>query len=144
MAAVQAEVAIWGEASPRGFFDRFPGLFGQHWVSHFGTYNEHLVRDFAAAELGFAVLLAAAAVWFERRLVLTAGTAFLVFTLSHLTFHLTETGALSTSGNALSLGSFVVEMALVAAVMASAPPTRPAPPERRSHGTTEASPIARA
>ena len=47
------------------------------WISALGTYNEHLIRDYAAAELGFAVLLVAAAVWFEQRLVLVAGAAFL-------------------------------------------------------------------
>jgi alkylhydroperoxidase family enzyme len=30
-----------------------------------GPYDEHLVRDFAAMELGMAVLLACAAIWFE-------------------------------------------------------------------------------
>ena len=42
-----------------------------------GPYDQHLVRDFAAMELGFAVLLVCAAIWFERRLVLVAGAASL-------------------------------------------------------------------
>ena len=74
VAAAQAQVGIWGLIAPHSFFKNFPGA-GRHWVSALGTYNEHLVRDYAAAELGFAVLLIAAAIWFERRLVLVAGAA---------------------------------------------------------------------
>ena len=61
VAAGQAQVGVWGITAPRSFFDTFPGL-GHHWVAPLGAYNEHLVRDYAAAELGFAVLLACAAI----------------------------------------------------------------------------------
>lgn len=127
---------MWGEASPHGFFESFPGAFGQHWVRSAGVYDEHLVRDFAAAELGFAVLLVAATLWFERRVVLAAGSAFLVFTLAHFAFHLSDTGALSTTANLLNLAGFLVEMLVVAAVMASVF-RRPGSPfhEGSSHGT---------
>jgi hypothetical protein len=118
VAAAQAEIGIWGELAPRGFFDDFPAIAGQHWVRMLGPYNEHLLRDFAAAELGFAVLLLAAAIWFERRLVLVAGAAFLVFTVPHVIYHLTTTDAMPAAGNALSLGSFALELAVVAAVTA--------------------------
>jgi hypothetical protein len=115
----QALVGLWGEVSPHGFFDNFPAIFGQHWVRMLGVYNEHLARDYAAAELGFAVLLLCAAFWFERRLVLVAGIAFLVATLPHFIYHLTTTSMMSTSENLLSLGSFVAEMAAVAVTMAA-------------------------
>lgn len=128
LAAVQAEIGVWGELSPHGFYGGFPGA-GHHWVSALGAYDEHLVRDYAASELGFAVLLACAAIWFERRLVLAAGAAFLAATLPHVVFHLTTTGALSTADNLVSLGSFAFEIALVAWVMVSAarPPERNRP-----------------
>ena len=116
VAAGQAEVGLWGELSPHAFFTTFPG-FGHHWVAMFGVYNEHLVRDYAAAELGFAVLLALATVWFERRLVLAAGAAFIVATLPHFLYHVTTTSQMSTSDNVGSLGAFVLEMAAVAVVM---------------------------
>jgi hypothetical protein len=117
VAAGQAEIGGWGVVAPRSFFDTFPG-FGHHWVAPLGTYNEHLVRDYAAAELGFAVLLACAAIWFERRLVLVAGAAFLAATLPHLAYHLTTTDSLSAGDNAASLGSFALELTVVAAAMA--------------------------
>jgi hypothetical protein len=112
VAAAQAEIGVWGIAAPHSFFVTFPGL-GHHWVAPLGTYNEHLVRDYAAAELGFAVLLASAAIWFERRLVLVAGAAFLVATVPHFAFHLSTTDHLSATDNTASLGSFVLELMVV-------------------------------
>jgi hypothetical protein len=117
VALANAEVGLWGEISPRGFYGSFPAP-GHHWVASLGPYNEHLVRDYCAAELGFAVLLACMAIWFaERRLVLGGGLAFLVATLPHFAYHLTTTGSLKTADNIASLGSFVIEMAVVAAAM---------------------------
>lgn len=119
VALLQAEVGIWGLVAPRSFFDAFPGA-GHRWVAALGPYNEHLVRDYAAVELGLAVLLFAAAVLFDRTLVLVAGTAFFTATLPHLAYHLTTTGSLSTADNVASLGAFVLELVLVAAAMATA------------------------
>ncbi len=126
VALPQLEIGIWGVLAPHSFFRDFPGA-GHHWVSELGIYNEHLVRDYAAAELGFGVLMLAAAIWFERRLVLIAGAAFLAATLPHFAYHLTTTESFSTADNAASLGSFAVEIVLVVAAMVAA--TR-ASPER--------------
>ena len=117
VAAAQAEVGVWGEAAPRSFYDNFPG-FGRHWVAPIGAYDEHLVRDYASAEIGLAVLLACAAIWFTRRVVLIAGAAFLAGTLPHFIFHLTTTDDLPTLDNVLSLGGFGVETVAVAVAMA--------------------------
>lgn len=116
VAAVQAEVGIWGLAAPHSFYADFPGL-GRHWVAPIGPYDEHLLRDYASAELGFAVLLLLAAIWFERRVVLIAGAAFLVATLPHFAYHLTTTADLPPLDNALSLGAFALQIALVVAAM---------------------------
>ncbi len=89
-----------------------------------GPYNEHLLRDYAASELGLAVLLIGAAVWFSRRVVLLAGAAFLAATVPHFAYHLTTTGSFSTADNIGSLGAFVLELALV--VMAMVIASRPA------------------
>lgn len=130
----QLEVGIWGEVAPRSFFDNFPGA-GHHWLIHLGSYNEHLLRDYAAAELGLGVLLIAAALWFGRKVVLVAGTAFLFATVPHFAYHLTTTDRLSGTDNALSLGSFAVEIALVAAAMLVVLRT----PERRPDAALAAS-----
>jgi hypothetical protein len=116
VALAQAEVGIWGLVSPRGFFTDFPGA-GHRWVATLGSFNEHLIRDYAAAELGLAVLVLAMAIWFERRLVLAGGLAFLVTTLPHLAYHLTTTSSLSTADNVASLGAFVLELTIVLLAM---------------------------
>ena len=133
VAVAQAEIGIWGLTAPHSFFTTFPG-FGRHWVAPLGAFNEHLVRDYAAAELGFAVLLACAAIWFERRLVLVGGAAFLAATLPHFAYHLTTTDHLSATDNTLSLGSFLLELMVVVWAMVAVTKQ----PERRLHVATEA------
>ncbi len=123
VAAAQGEIGVWGLVAPRSFYASYPGG-GMHWVAAMGPYDEHLVRDFAAMELGFAVLLACAAIWFERRLVLVAGAAFLAATIPHFAYHLTTTGMLPAAQDAASLGGFALELAVVAAAMVAVrPPT---------------------
>jgi hypothetical protein len=122
-AAAQAEIGVWGVIAPRSLFDSYPGL-GHRWISALGPYNEHLLRDYAAAELGFAVLLAAAAIWFEPRIVLIAGATFLAATVPHFAYHLTTTGSFSTADDAASLGGFAVEIALVGLAMLAVRPHR--------------------
>ena len=77
----------WAAASPRGFYDDFPG-FGAHWVAADGPYNEHLVRDFGALNLALGLLAVFAALWATRHLVVATAVAFLVFGVPHLTYHL--------------------------------------------------------
>jgi hypothetical protein len=112
----QAEIGVWGLLAPHSFYKNYPGA-GHHWVATLGTYNEHLVRDFAAMELGFAVLLISAAIWFGRRLVLIAGASFLTATLPHFVYHLTTTESFSTADNTASLGGFALEIAVVIVAM---------------------------
>jgi hypothetical protein len=116
VAAAQAELGLWGLIAPHSLYRSYPG-FGRHWISALGPYNEHLIRDFAAAELGFAVLLLGAAIWFGRTLVLVAGAAFLAATLPHLAYHLTTTDSFSTGDDVASLGGFAIEILVVAAAM---------------------------
>jgi hypothetical protein len=116
VAAANLEIGIWGIAAPHSFFRSFPG-FGHHWVAELGTYNEHLVRDFAGTSFGFGVLLVLVAIWFTPRVVLIAGTAFLAATLPHFAYHVTTTESFSTADNVASLGAFVLEMVVVAAAM---------------------------
>lgn len=110
------EVGVWGTAAPHAFYTSFPG-FGRHWVAPMGPYDEHLLRDYAAAEIGFAVLLICAAIWSTRQVVLIAGAAFVAGTVPHLAYHLTTTGMLSIGDNVASLGAFAIEIAVVAAAM---------------------------
>ncbi len=116
----------WATATPRGFYDHFPG-FGHHWVSALPPYNEHLVRDVGAFYLGFAVLIAAAAILLERRLVIASMLALLVTQVPHLIFHLNHLEGLSTSdqvGQVAGL-ALAVLLSLLVLVQAAWPGTGP-------------------
>ena len=117
LAIPSAIIAVWGLLSPRGFYRDFPGL-GRHWVSALPPYNEHLLRDFAAANLTIALVLLGAAVFCERRFVQVAVVAFFVGTVPHFIYHLTTTDHYSTSDNIWSLGGFVVELLIAFGVWA--------------------------
>ncbi len=110
-------IAAWSLISPRGFYDDFPGA-GRHWVSALPPYNEHLLRDFGAANVTIAIVLLGAALRCERRLVQVAVVAFFLGTLPHFIYHLTTTDRYSTSDNFWSLGGFVVELLIAASVWA--------------------------
>lgn len=119
LALVAGETGSWATATPRGFYNHFPGL-GHHWVAQLPPYNEHLVRDVGAFYLAFAVLLAAAAIVLERRLVIVSMLAFLVTQVPHLVFHLNHLEGLSASDKALQATSLAVAVALSALVLALA------------------------
>jgi hypothetical protein len=107
LAIAPAAIGVWATAAPHSFYDDFPGG-GRHWVNALGPYDEHLVRDFGAANLGFLALLAFAAVVMERRLVQGALVALAVAGIPHLAYHLTTTGHYGTSDNVLSLSGLAL------------------------------------
>lgn len=109
-------LAVWILAAPKGFYDTFPGG-GTHWVSALPPYNEHLERDFGAAELGFTVLAALSAYWMEKRLVQAAAISLFVAGLPHLIYHLTTTSHYSTGDNIASLFGLVLDVLLPLAIL---------------------------
>jgi len=129
LAVVAGETGIWATATPRGFYDHFPGL-GHHWVAALPPYNEHLVRDVGAFYLAFAVLLAATAIVLERRLVIVAMLAFLVTQVPHLIFHLNHLEGLSAADKAAQVAGLGLAVALSLLVLTLAVWPRP----RRSGG----------
>ena len=114
LAAVPLSVGFWAFLAPYHFYDIFP-LPGRHWISTLGPYNEHLVRDYGANNLGFGVLLAATAISLERHLTQVALVSWLVFAVPHFIFHLTQTHHFQLFDNLTQLGSlgFVVLLPLV-------------------------------
>jgi hypothetical protein len=126
LAITPGVLAAWILAAPRSFYDDFPGG-GREWVSALPPYNEHLLRDYGAGELGFFLLLAGAAVLLERRLVQVALLAYAASTLPHLIYHATSTEALSTTDNVLSLGGQAVTVLLPLGLLVLTT-------ERRRHG----------
>ena len=102
---------IWAQLFPRAFYEGFP-LPGSGWVSTLGPYNEHLVRDYGALNLAMAVLLLAAALLLERRLVQVALITWLVFEVPHFIFHLGQTHHFSAGSNVAQLGGLALLIVL--------------------------------
>jgi hypothetical protein len=107
LAIPAAFVAFWALAAPRAFNDDFPGA-GREWVHPFGAYNEHLIRDVGAWNLGLLAIAVFAFVTMDRRAVQAALLVFAVSGLPHLIQHLTETEPLSTLDNVLSLAALAL------------------------------------
>jgi hypothetical protein len=105
MAAVEWVLGLWTAFAPRSFYENVPT------VDLTPPFSEHLMRDFGGATLGLAIALTAAAVWLERRLVVVALLAYLVFAVPHLVFHV---GHLH---GATSLEATVLVVLLVASVV---------------------------
>ncbi|WP_348246861.1 hypothetical protein [Leptolyngbya sp. GB1-A1] len=104
LAVVPLFIGFWAFLAPYHFYEIFP-LPGRNWVSTLGPYNEHLVRDYGANNLGFGVLLAAAAVLLERQIIQVALVSWFAFAVPHLIFHLTQTHHFSLFDNVTQLSS---------------------------------------
>src|SRR4051794_31026553 len=116
LAIPAAWVAVWALAAPRSFYDTFPGA-GHEWVTPLGPYNEHLVRDVGAFELGLVALAVFAFVTLDRRLVQGTLVAFAVSGLPHLLSPLTATGPLSTLDNVVSLAGLALNVVVPLALL---------------------------
>jgi hypothetical protein len=108
---------------PRTFYDDFP--FSGHWVDRLPPYNEHLVTDVGALYLGFALVLAWAAVTLQRQLVLAASAGWIVFSLLHFAFHARHLDGFGTSDAIQELTSLALVVVLpLLAVWAARPAGR--------------------
>jgi AhpD family alkylhydroperoxidase len=131
LGAVQTVDGLWALFAPRSFYDDFP-LGRGGWVSALPSYSEHLVTDIGALFLGTGVLLLLAAAWLERRVVIAALVTYLLFSVPHTVWHLTELGPYDGAdlvGNVVTLAATVIApLALLAALARSAPRARAAAP----------------
>jgi hypothetical protein len=118
LAVAQGFVGLVQLFAPRTFYEDFP-LPMTPWVSLLPPYNEHLMRDVGALTLAYVLVLAAAAIWLERRLVQVALAANLVFTVPHLVFHVTHLDHYPTGsaiGQTIALGFGVLIPAVLLAL----------------------------
>ncbi len=130
LAAVQVVDGFYALLAPRSFYEDFPA--GRGWVEALPAYNEHLVRDVGSLFLATAVVLIAAAVWLERRLVLVALISFLVYSVPHLIYHLLNLEPFSTGdaiAEAVTLALTVIAPVwlLVTMLRSGSPPAQPPP-----------------
>lgn len=75
-------LGLWTTFFPESFYNDVPT------VDLTPPFSEHLFRDFGGATLGLAIVLGAAAVFLEFRLVIVALVAYLAFAVPHFVFHL--------------------------------------------------------
>jgi hypothetical protein len=109
---VELGLGTWTQFFPESFYRDFPT------VGLTPPFSEHLMRDFGGATLGLAIVLGAAAWFMERRLVVVALAAYLVFSVPHFLFHMAHLHD-ATSTEVLFLvaslgGSVLVPSALLA------------------------------
>ena len=114
LAVVELAIGAWELLAPRSFYSSFPA--GRDWVQALGPYDSHLMTDVGELTLALGVLLALAAVWFERRLVQAALIAYLVYAVPHLVFHAIHRDHLSAADNAGNLATLGLAV-LVPAVL---------------------------
>jgi hypothetical protein len=111
LAAIEIVLGLWTLLFPASFYADVPT------VDLTPPFSEHLFRDFGGATLGLAVVLTAAAVRPERRLVVTALLAYLAFAAPHLVFHLGHLqgagGPAATVLVVVLTGSVVLPLALL-------------------------------
>jgi alkylhydroperoxidase family enzyme len=109
LAAIQAIDGVYALLAPRSFYDDFP--LGRGWVAALPGYSEHLVRDVGSLFLATAVVLAAAAIFLGRRLVIVALVSFLTFSVPHFIYHLFNLDVYATGdviANVFGLAATVV------------------------------------
>ena len=118
LTAQAAYVGSWAGLFPRAFYDAFPG-WNRYWVSSDGPYNEHLVRDVGGLYLALAAAGVLALIWRDDRSLTLLGSAWAVFSMLHLGYHLAHldelTFAVDRVGEVVTLGGFVALALLVLA-----------------------------
>lgn len=115
LAAVEGVLGLWTLVFPMSFYANVPT------VDLTPPFSEHLFRDFGGATLGLAVVLTAAAIWPERRLVVVALLAYLSFSVPHTMFHLAHLdGASGPAAGGLVVvltGSVLLPLVLLVGVL---------------------------
>ena len=111
LALIELVLGVWTLCFPESFYRDVPT------VDLTPPYSEHLFRDFGGATLGLAIVLAAAAVWPETRLVIAALLAYLAFSVPHLVFHVGHLHGATASEAALLTSGLAVLVVLPLALI---------------------------
>lgn len=105
----------WAIASPRSWFDSFPGWAPELIAAH-PPYNEHLAFDAGAGLLASGVVMLLALLWPRPEVAVTAAIGYLAFALPHTLWHLANPAAvMADSENAVNTASLA--MAAVGALV---------------------------
>jgi hypothetical protein len=127
----------WAYLAPRSFYDDV------YTVSMYRPFSEHFVSDFGGLQLAMTVVVGGAAIWLDRRLTVVALSAFLVYAVTHLIFHLTHlmgmTGA-ALAANTAGLGVVAVIPVALLIVAARTPMTPGQSPRSSASSLAETRP----
>jgi hypothetical protein len=96
---------------PRSFYDDVPT------VALDPPFSQHFVSDVGAFYLSQAVVLAAAAIVMERRLVRAALGSYLTFALLHLVFHVSHLAGMPASDAVGLTTALILDAAIPAAFL---------------------------
>ncbi|MEY2418777.1 MAG: hypothetical protein QOG90_1457 [Actinomycetota bacterium] len=109
-------LAVWPLASPRNFYDKFPGG-PYHWIDINGPYNEHFLRDFGALNAALVVILIFA-LWKPTTSLLQAtGLALAVYALPHAIYHLSHLDVYKSSEKFIATAPLVLQFVMGLAVV---------------------------
>ncbi len=116
LALSAAVPGAWATLAPRGFFGGFPGPGAGDWVAALPPFNAHLTSDVGAFYLAFAALFAWAAARPHPALVVPLATAWCLFGVLHLAFHVTHLDGFAT-GDAVAQTASLVAVVAAGAVL---------------------------
>ena len=123
LALITLIAGAWQYFAPRSFYTGVPTVAADP------PFNQHLMTDVGGLGLALAVVLGAAAATMDRLLIRVALAAYLVYSVSHLLFHVTHLTGLSAGGTAFLVTSLTLlpVFALVLLILAA----RAGPPDQR-------------
>ena len=111
LALITLTVGAWQYFAPRSFYTDIPTVAADP------PFNQHLMTDVGGLGLALAVVLAAAAVTMDGLLIRVALAAYLVYSVSHLLFHVTHLTGLSAGGTAFLVTGLTLLPALALALL---------------------------
>jgi len=120
LASITLATGAWQYFAPRSFYTDVPTVAADP------PFNQHLMTDVGGLGLALAVVLGAAAVTMERLLIRVALAAYLVYSVSHLLFHVTHLSGLSAGGTAFVVTGLTLLPAFALALLILATRVRPA------------------
>jgi AhpD family alkylhydroperoxidase len=106
----------WALIAPASWHADFPG-FGRDWLPVFGSYNEHLARDFGGALVALGALLLWPVVAPGASLRRAVPAAFLLFATPHLVFHVAHAGELPVGDDVANLVLLSLSVVLPVALL---------------------------
>ena len=111
LALITLIAGAWQYFAPRSFYTDVPTVAADP------PFNQHLMTDVGGLGLALALVLGAAAVTMDRLLIRVALAAYLVYSISHLLFHITHLTGLSAGGAAFLVTSLTLLPVLALALL---------------------------